>query len=133
MAGANQSRALAAGQKLGGLLGKQSNAFLQAAQEAGEDLRNEIIRELSKSKSPSAPGSPPGVVTGTLRNSIYMNVHSSGAKSALIEVGTRVKYATYLEFGTRRMAPRPFMRTAIARATPRINAKVVARIRSVMP
>ena len=129
----NLARAQAAIQRIVGVTNKQQQAFIMAAEEAGELLRNEVVRTLSSSRSPSAPGQPPGVVTGTLRNSIFANVRITGKNRATIEVGTRVKYAGFLEYGTSRMAPRPFMRNSIAKITPQINAKVQARIRSVLP
>lgn len=56
--------------------------------------------------SPSAAGEPPGVDTGTLRNG--MNVQRE--KTAVYNINTgRTEYAPYLEFGTSRMAARPFM------------------------
>lgn len=55
--------------------------------------------------SPSAPGEPPGVVTGALRASIHVE-EISEFKRAIV---TGVDYAAHLEFGTEKMAPRPFM------------------------
>lgn len=55
--------------------------------------------------SPSSPGEPPGVDTGTLKNSIK----TERVKVGEWEIGTKVTYAPFLEFGTTRMAPRPFM------------------------
>lgn len=59
--------------------------------------------------SPSAPGSPPGVDTGNLKGSI--KVGEVTADHAILEANA--DYAGYLEFGTRRMAARPFMRPAV--------------------
>ncbi len=55
--------------------------------------------------SPSSPGDPPGVVTGALRASIH--VESLGEFKKAIVTGT--DYAVHLEFGTEKMAPRPYM------------------------
>lgn len=63
----------------------------------------------------SRPGEPPAPDTGTLRNSIR-TIDTSNAKRIRVRVGTAVKYAPWLEFGTRRMAPRPFMRPAMMMA-----------------
>lgn len=49
------------------------------------------------------------VRTGNLRNSIQTDVESDGLTA---HVGTAVEYAAYVEFGTRRMAPRPFLAPA---------------------
>ena len=57
--------------------------------------------------SPSSPGDPPGVDTGNLRNSI--NVQRVKQLVRSINTGA-VEYAIYLEYGTSRMAARPYMR-----------------------
>lgn len=68
----------------------------------------EIVRRIQERWSrgaPSSPGQPPAVVTGLLRNSIQMR--PAGRDAMWILVGT--EYAVPLEFGTRRMAARPFL------------------------
>ncbi|MFC6591676.1 HK97-gp10 family putative phage morphogenesis protein [Deinococcus lacus] len=57
----------------------------------------------------SAPGDSPAVQTGRLRQSITVQK----VKAGRYRVGTNVEYAPYLEFGTRNMQPRPFMRPAL--------------------
>ncbi len=59
----------------------------------------------------SAPLQPPAVDTGRLRQSI--NIDASNLGDLKIRVGTNVRYAKILEFGSRRMQPRPFMRPAL--------------------
>lgn len=61
----------------------------------------------------SAPGESPAIDTGQLANSIQTVVEELSAT-----VGTNTEYAPYLEFGTHRMAPRPFMGPAFERAKP---------------
>lgn len=72
----------------------------------------------------SIPGDPPAPDTGVLRNSIAMAPTESGFR-----VGTNLEYAEYLEFGTARIAPRPFMRTAIAKVETQLGPEIVATIR----
>jgi len=48
---------------------------------------------------------------------------------AVAFVGTSVEYAPYLEFGTSRMQPRPFMVPAIARNREWIKAKLAAGVK----
>jgi len=63
---------------------------------------------------PSAPGDPPHVRTGVLRASIA----TSPTKSETVVVGPTsppASYGQHLEFGTRKMAARPFMRPALMR------------------
>lgn len=55
--------------------------------------------------SVSDPGDPPGVDTGTLRSSIH--TENTGRFSRAITTG--VDYAAHLEYGTSKMAARPFM------------------------
>lgn len=57
----------------------------------------------------SAPGDSPAVDTGRLRQSIGVQKVAQGH----YRVGTNVQYAPLLEFGTRKMAARPFMRPAL--------------------
>ena len=50
---------------------------------------------------------------GRLRQSI--SIDSSELPALKIRVGTNVMYAPYLEYGTRNIAPRPFVRPAFER------------------
>lgn len=68
--------------------------------------------KLSMGSSPSSPGDPPGVDTGTLRAS--MKWENTGAHERTISDG--VEYGIYLEDGTEKMLPRPFMKPAFDRA-----------------
>ena len=58
----------------------------------------------------SPPGDPPFKRTGTLQGAIRMSRIS--ARSYVIGVGRKAYYARYLEFGTAKMAARPFLRRA---------------------
>ena len=70
-------------------------------------------KENMSPESPSIPGEPPAVVSGLLRASISHHVEDEEQEVAGY-VGTRaVKYARPLEFGTSRMAARPFMFPAL--------------------
>jgi HK97 gp10 family phage protein len=46
-----------------------------------------------------------------------------------VRVGTNVEYAAPLEFGTTRMAPRPFMRPAIVMSQDKVSDEVIAVLR----
>jgi len=70
------------------------------------------------------------VDTGRLRSSITSNVRLIGTRSegglrAPITgtVGSDVKYASYVELGTRKMAARPFLRPALAAAEGDVAAR----------
>ena len=58
----------------------------------------------------SSPGNPPRVDTGALINSIY--VRNAGLARRMIGVGT--DYGFILEFGSEKMAARPFMAPMVA-------------------
>lgn len=60
----------------------------------------------------SAPGEAPAVDTGKLRGSVFVERQSQ--TSAIVGVGA--EYGAYLESGTRRIAPRPFMRPSAEKA-----------------
>jgi len=81
----------------------------------------------------SAPGSPPAVDTGRLRGSISTNWTGSGMTKGkvdgsalagdgipqpsdkskfIVSVGSAVPYAGWLEFGTKKIAARPYIRPA---------------------
>jgi hypothetical protein len=68
-------------------------------------FEGERYAKANMSVSPSSPGDFPGVDTGTLKNSIH--AHSAGRLHKQLRDG--VEYGVHLEFGTRRMAARPFM------------------------
>jgi HK97 gp10 family phage protein len=59
---------------------------------------------------PSAPGEPPRKQTGRLRSSVTYEVLDG---ELIARVGTNVKYAKWLELGTKNMAPRPWLRRAL--------------------
>ena len=58
----------------------------------------------------SAPGEAPATDTGRLLNSIRAR---TAKKKLTIEVMAGTKYARWLEYGTRRIKPRPFLRRAL--------------------
>jgi len=60
----------------------------------------------------SAEGDPPNVQTGDLRDSIKTEMRGLFT----VVVGPSVFYGKFLEFGTRLMAARPFMRPALRNA-----------------
>lgn len=65
------------------------------------------------------------VKTGTLRRSIH-SVFSNGGLTG--KVGPSVVYSHFVEFGTRRMGARPYMRPAALKAMPDFIAAVKAAL-----
>lgn len=68
----------------------------------------------------SASGQPPMTDTGRLVNSIEFD--KIGDLTAT--VGSKLAYATYLEYGTSRMAARPFFRPAVEKITPKYQERL---------
>jgi len=70
---------------------------------------------------PSKPGEVPAIQGGDLKRSIIAEVKSDGDEyvgmvGPMAMVGGKsLKYAKWLEFGTRKMKARPFLRPAIVR------------------
>lgn len=82
----------------------------ESPQKAGQLIRALAFEGMSDvqrsfSTSPSAPGDTPGVDTGALKNSINVKPVAPFVQS----INTGVDYDAYLEFGTSRMAARPYM------------------------
>lgn len=69
----------------------------------------------TKAHHPSLPGNPPARDSGNLSNSIRYEVHSEGSEIYGV-VGSTQKdpdYAVFTEYGTNKMAPRPWLRPAM--------------------
>lgn len=82
-------------------------------------LEGVVKRDISAGQPPSRPGQPPHVLTGRLRQSITHDVRRDGS-TFIGRVGTNVEYARHLELGTRKMAPRPYLRPALLRERKRL-------------
>lgn len=85
-------------------------------QSFGTGSKGRTYRRAGRSHTASAPGSPPAVDTGRLRAGIY--VYRAQAFTQVISTGD-TEYAAALEYGTRKMAARPYM-TPMARELERI-------------
>lgn len=87
----------------------------RVVQETVLDIEGRIKTEMAAAKSgrmygghqASAPGEAPAVDTGALIGSIQTEVQGTEGV-----VFTNMGYAVFLEYGTRHMAPRPFMTPA---------------------
>lgn len=79
----------------------------------------------------SAPGEPPATDTGRLVSSIAPRYDEAGMRATIgVHDENMVRYARFLEFGTRRMRPRPFVRptyTLTKAGTDRRLTEAVAR------
>ena len=83
----------------------------------GDDRRRRVEKGTGKRAEKinsyrSKPGEVPRVQSGALRRSITHEMHKV---LPVGRVGTNIKYGKWLEFGTRYMQPRPFMRPSLMR------------------
>jgi HK97 gp10 family phage protein len=76
----------------------------------------------------SAPGEFPAADSGRLHQSIT-SVEASTGDNIRFETGGNVDYATYLELGTSKMAPRPHMVPAYEENVDKVRADVRAAVR----
>ncbi len=74
-----------------------------------------VYKRRSVTHKASAPGEAPASDTGRLVNSINAYALKDGEAIAVAGRGT-VKYAAMLEFGTSKIAPRPFMFPALEKS-----------------
>ena len=108
-------------------------ATLDGFSTATLETKNLVINELSqrgtgkaykrgqKVHVASAPGNPPAPDTGRLRGSTQSEVMST-QNGAVGIVSVNTEYAAALEFGTERIAPRPFISTVAREGAKRIAA-----------
>lgn len=103
----------------------------QALLEAGEEVRAEARALLDEPGGgrPSAPGEPPRRDTGRLRDSVFVRPAARGPGA---EVGCGLDYGAHLEFGTRRMAARPWLAPALEAARPRVRARLARAVQEVL-
>lgn len=78
------------------------------------DIRYNPKRTVNVSK----PGEPPNTDTGRLVQSVKFDFDDGGAVGM---VGSNLKYAAWLEFGTEKMAPRPWLSTAVSNSTKKVG------------
>lgn len=108
--------------------------FGTKAKRAAEKLAQELLVETKRSISTpyppaSTPGHPPHLRTGKLRGSLYTRVWK-GRDGWVATVGSNLNYSYWLEFGTRRMRPRPFLRPALAKIRARIISIIYPEFQS---
>lgn len=79
-----------------------------------------VYRRGSRTHQASAPGQPPAVDTGHLRATVGHHVHDDPADGLVADIGSGAnpaipgtKTAIWLDRGTRRIAPRPWLRSSL--------------------
>jgi len=78
---------------------------------------------LEYNTNPSSPGEPPHVQTGQLRASIGWEPIKNG-----VRIGSYLNKALWLEMGTHKMLPRPFLRRMLVENMGRFRKILTARI-----
>lgn len=100
-----------------------SDAVIKELRRGAVRIQGDVVRSIqnspptgktyqrrSVSHTASSPGNPPRTDTGRLVSSAHVQPRQDGA-----EVVIASNYATFLEYGTRNMAPRPFLEPAAER------------------
>ena len=82
-------------------------------------------QNLSKTHQASAPGEAPASDTGTLVSSIYFEQNTPYQTT----IGSRLAYAEWLEFGTRKIAPRPAWVPAVEKHRATLQKLVMAELK----
>ena len=99
---------------------------------SGGQGRGNRRRAAARIYQASAPGEPPRKRTGTLQKSIAHEVERE-SNAIVARVGTKVDYGRYLEFGTRKMAARPYLQPALTEYLPKFHAIVMTDLRRKFP
>lgn len=102
-------------------IGKQSSpAMVDIANATAVELRGNIIKKIQRGPKTGAiyqrgnirhqaskPGQAPATDKGRLVGSIYFDKARGFLGAAVATVGSKLAYAKWLEYGTRKMKPRP--------------------------
>jgi len=129
-----------------GLTGNLVNAIKICGEKIRSDIQYDMAhtpRDMTKSyytnnkttpHHPSMPDNPPAPDTGNLRESIRYEVHNE-SKEVYGIVGSTQKdpnYAVYTEYGTKKMAPRPWLRPAMIKNNDFIHRTIAKAVKSTL-
>ena len=88
---------------------------LQRGKKSGDTVQKYNPRRVH---TQSAPGEAPATDTGYLASHLQFKIDSDGLGA---DVESTAEYSAYLEFGTSKMAERPFLQPALEEARPKIR------------
>jgi HK97 gp10 family phage protein len=123
------------------VLNRYENQVKQIIAAGGNMVRNEAVESINNHRSSgetyqkynprrthtaSTAGNPPNTDTGYLVSNIHLVLDSNKLGCS---VESRADYSESLEFGTSRMAARPFMQPALESQRPKIRS-LFARLRA---
>lgn len=119
------------GKQLEQIASAQVDGMGKALIEAGFRIQRHAKKSIASSPidpdtGRSTPGNPPHTDTGLLAASIYVNTQEDNGRTVSVIVGTDVKYGQWLEFGTKNIAPRPWLLPAFE-ATKQKNMDAIKR------
>lgn len=101
--------------------------------EAQESMRDTAIDYSKtygkKGHHPSQEGNPPAVDTGTLRRSITYTVDEKNLVGYVGSVLNDPPYGVYLEYGTSRMKPRPWLKPATEKSLETIKKLMAGAVK----
>lgn len=116
------------------------NAIMRGLIASANDVRNTAVESIlsgpktgliyttrGRTHQASAPGEPPANELGNLANSITLRID---AARMVVFVNAGAKYGAALEYGTRKMSPRPYLRPALLTHAAGVNARVLAEVRA---
>lgn len=90
----------------------------------GPPATGRIYRRGKKLHQASAPGEFPAADTGRLHQSITSAMPINGPDRYMSVTGSNVPYDKHLEFGTSKMAPRPFMGPSFDEVKPQVEESI---------
>lgn len=102
------------------MLREEATSLMQNSPRSGRTYRRRGVVHKA-----SGPGEAPAPDTGNLMANIQTSVDAANL-TGTVNFGT--EYAPYLEYGTMKMAPRPFARPAVQNKTGAIRADVASEI-----
>ena len=113
------------------LVGRAGNLVRNTAVESiNQGAKSGVVYEKynpRRTHRASAAGEPPATDTGFLVNNIALKVDVDGLGAS---VESRADYSTFLEFGTSKMAARPFMQPALEENKPKIRRLAKQMVRA---
>jgi len=124
--------------KLNKLKSNAEPVVIDALESAANTVRNAAVKSIAGAASgqpytryrpkrngvASKAGDPPHTDTGNLNNNIQVKRYQRSVDVGLL--GNKAEYGKYLEFGTRTMAARPWLRPAFTNSKAVIQAKLKA-------
>lgn len=101
---------------------KALNCLRNSALEVlGKDGHGRVYKRGGRIQIASAPGEPPAPDFGNLRKNWQEQKFVGGNLRICVRIRSRMKYADFLEHGTRKMSPRPYRDRIRERAIPEIK------------